>query len=360
MKVIEKYILSKILSPFIFCFILISSIYIIIDISTKLEHIIKHKVALNVVAEYYMYSFPKIVFQIIPLCLLVAAIYSLTKMNKTNEIIAMRACGISFSTILKPYFTIATILVVLMFWNQEKLIPSSYQKLKNIDYILEGKIKEKVYKNITFYAQGNRIIFASKFFPDEKLLDHVVILEQNFNKNVLYKITAESAQYVKDKWILYNLIIYKFNSKGTGIEEAVTLSKKEYDLKEHPKDILITEVEITNLPFKTLMKRISNFRGISDEVVRRLAVELYHKFSFPFTNLVLLFLGLFVGLKSHQASLLKGLGIALLIGFSYYTLDAISYSLGKIGLLPPFIGAFFANILFLSAGSYLLFKTVKN
>ena len=360
MRTIEKYILSKIFSPFIFCFILISSIYLIIDLSTKLEHIVKNKVGLDIVAEYYIYSFPNIVFQIIPLCLLVATIYSLTKMNKYNEITAMRASGISFFTILKPYFTTAVILTALMFWNQEKLIPSSYQKLRTLDYKLAGKSEVKVYKNITFYAQGNRIIFAREFFPDEELLNYVVILEQNLNKKVLYKITAESAQYLKDKWLLYNLIIYKFNPKGTGIEEAVTLSKKEYDLKKRPRDLLTSEIEISYLPFKELLNRISNFSGISKEVVRRLAVELYHKFSFPLTNVVLLFLGLFVGLKSRQASLLKGLGIALLIGFSYYTLDAFSYSLGKIGLLPPFIGAFFANIFFLSAGGYLLFKTIRS
>jgi len=110
MRKIENYILGKILSPFFFCFILITTIYIVVDISTKLENFIKHKVPLELVFKYYLLSLPQIVFQIIPLCVLVAGIYSLTKMNKYNEIIAMRASGISLYTLIKPYFAFAVII----------------------------------------------------------------------------------------------------------------------------------------------------------------------------------------------------------------------------------------------------------
>lgn len=359
MKLIEKYILRNLLSPIGFCFLLISSLYIVIDLSTKLEHIIKNKVGLTEVAVYYLYSLPQIIYQIIPLCLLVAVIYSLTKMNKFNEIVAMRASGISLLSILKPYITTSFLLIVLMFLNQEKLIPISSRKLKNIEYLFQGEKRKKVYNNVTFYAQGNRIIFAKSFYPQENRLEEVIILEQSLEKKVLYKIRAESAQYLKGKWILYNSVIYKLDPKGTGVEEAITLSRKEYELKESPRSLLASDAEITMQSYQTLKKKLANFRDVSEEIVRRIAVELYHKLSFPFTNFTLLLLGLFVGLRSRQVSLLKGLGISLIIGFGYYSLDAFAYSLGKVGLLPPFLGAFWANIFFLILGSSLLIRTLS-
>ncbi len=360
MRKIEQYISQKIIAPFIFCFILISSIYIIVDLSTNLEHIIKNQIGIETVIFYYLYSLPKIIFEIVPICLLVATIYSLTKMNRANELTAMRAAGINYFTILKPYFTIAALLVVLMFLNHEKVIPYSYTKLKDIGYILEGKKKQTLHKNITFYAEGNRIIFAKEFYLDDKLLNDIVILEQDLNKRVLYKITAESAHYKDGNWSLYNTTIFKLNSEGTGVEEAITLTKKDYDLKERPEELLMTDMEIAYQPFKNLIKKIAIFKGISREIIRRLSIELYHKLSFPFTSIILLLFGIFVGLNSRQASLMKGLGIALLIGFIYYSLDAFAYSMGKIGLLPPPIAGFFANILFLSVGGYLLIKTIRS
>ena len=356
MRKIENYILGKILSPFFFCLILITTIYIVVDISTKLENFIKHKVALELVFKYYLLSLPQIVFQIIPLCVLVAGIYSLTKMNKYNEIIAMRASGISLYTLLKPYFAFAVIITSFMFLNQEKIIPLTQNYRQKMEKKFQGEKQEKVYKNVTFYAQGNRIIFAQKFYPREKILNYVVILEQNLDKKVLYKITAESAQYINRKWILYNLIIYKLNPQTSEIQEAVALSRKEYDLKEDPVDLLSFEMELTYQPLRKLFLKISHFRGISEEVVRRLLVEFYHKISFPFTNIILLLLALYVGLKSRQASLLKGLGISLFIGFSYYTFDAFAYSLGKMGIFPPWTAGFLANIFFLIIGGYLLFR----
>ncbi len=332
----------------------------VVDLSTNLEHIIKNNIQAGTVIFYYLHSLPRIIFEITPICLLVAAIYSLTKMNRANEITAMRAAGINFFTILKPYFTVAMVLVTLMFLNHEKIIPYSYKRLKEIGYILEGKKKQTLHKNITFYAEGNRIIFAKEFYLDDKLLNDVVILEQNLDKRVLYKITAESAHYRDGNWSLYNTTIFKLNPEGTGVEEAITLSKKDYDLKEKPEELLMTDMEITYQPFKSLLKKIFTFKGVSEEIVKRLSVELYHKLSFPFTSIILLFFGLFIGLNSRQASLLKGLGIALLIGFTYYSLDAFAYSLGKIGLLPPPIAGFFANIFFLTIGGYLLLKTIRS
>ncbi|MDP8216110.1 MAG: LptF/LptG family permease [Candidatus Kaelpia imicola] len=360
MRKIEQYILQKILAPFVFCFVLISLIYIVVDLSTNLEHIMKNQIQIDMVVFYYLYSLPRIILEITPICLLVAAIYSLTKMNRANEITAMRAAGISFFTILKPYFTTAVILVVLMFLNQEKIIPHSYKKLKEIGYILEGKKKQVLHKNITFYAEGNRIIFAKEFYSDDKLLNGVVILEQDLDKRVLYKITAESAHYRDGNWSLYNTTIFKLNPKGTGVEEAITLTRKDYDLKEKPEELLMTDLGITYQSFKSLLKKIFIFKGVSREIIKRLSVELYHKLSFPFTNIILLLFGLFVGLNSKQASLLKGLGIALFVGFIYYSLDAFAYSLGKIGLLPPPIAGFSANIFFLTIGGYLLIKTIRS
>jgi lipopolysaccharide export system permease protein len=360
MRKIERYIFQKIATPFIFCFILISSIYIIVDLSNNLNHIIKNQVAIYAVIFYYLYSLPRIVFEITPVCFLVATIYSLTKMNRTNEIIAMRAAGISYFNILKPYFTIAALLVTLMFLNHEKVMPHSYSKLKNLEYILEGKTERSLHKNITFYAEGNRIIFAKEFHLNDKILNDIVILEQDLDKRVLYKITAESAHYREEGWTLYNTTIFKLNPKGTGVEEAITLARKDYDLKERPEELLVTDMEISYQPLRNLVRRIAILKGVSPEITKGLRVELYHKISFLLTSLTLLLLGLFVGLRSRQASLLKGLGIALLIGFIYYSLDAFAYSMGKIGLLPAPLAGFFANIFFLSIGCCLLVKTVRS
>ncbi len=356
MRKIEGYILNKILSPFLFCFLLITTIYIVVDISTKLQDFIRHKATLEMVIKYYIFSLPQIVFQVIPLCMLVASIYSLTKMNKYNEIIALRASGISLFTLLKPYLAVAVIITSIMFLDQEKIIPIAYKYSQILEKKVQGKKQEQVYKNVTFYAQGNRIIFAREFYPREKILNYVVILEQNLNRKVLYKITAESAQYINNKWVLYNLIIYKLNPDTSEIEEAVALPRKEYELQEDPVELLSFEMEISYQPLRKLFVKISHFRGISPEVVTRLLVEYYHKISFPFTTIVLLLLAFYVGLKSRQASLLKGLGVSLVIGFCYYALDAFAYSLGKMGIIFPAIAGFAGNILFLIIGGFLLFK----
>jgi lipopolysaccharide export system permease protein len=50
----------------------------------------------------------------------------------------------------------------------------------------------------------------------------------------------------------------------------------------------------------------------------------------------------------------QGIGIGLIIGFSYWLVYAFGMSLGRSGILPPLLAAWFANILFALASVILV------
>ena len=71
-------------------------------------------------------------------------------------------------------------------------------------------------------------------------------------------------------------------------------------------------------------------------------------------SIILAVIGISFSLRSERSGgIAQGIGAGLVIGFSYWLVYAFGMSLGRSGTLPPFIAAWFANILFGVASLFL-------
>lgn len=88
-------------------------------------------------------------------------------------------------------------------------------------------------------------------------------------------------------------------------------------------------------------------------------IYLHWKYGFPLTNPVLGLLGFLIGFRS-KLDKTRGIGVCLLLGFSYWILFNLSISLGKsvpttgmLSNLPPFLYVYLPS--FLTVGFVLSF-----
>ncbi|HQW92879.1 MAG TPA: LptF/LptG family permease, partial [Ferruginibacter sp.] len=68
MKKIDRYILSKYLTTFFFCIILLTAIVVIVDISEKTDNFVKSKLPVSqIITDYYFGFIPRIDAMLFPL-----------------------------------------------------------------------------------------------------------------------------------------------------------------------------------------------------------------------------------------------------------------------------------------------------
>ena len=80
-------------------------------------------------------------------------------------------------------------------------------------------------------------------------------------------------------------------------------------------------------------------------VVKNLKIDLYQRFTTPFTSIIIILLGIpFSFMMRKRATGLSSIGISIMVGFLYYILDAICIALGKGGLFIPIISASLSHI----------------
>ena len=173
MQILDKYIVKNFLIPFFYCLALFLFLYIIIDLFGHLDEILKHKVPILLLQEYYLSMTPFIIMHTAPVASLLSVIYVVSSMNKHDEITAMRASGINMLRILTPFICVGLAISITIFAISEKLLPSS---MKNAQYIKEkyidkkdNPISKKGIDNIALYGKNDRLIFIKSYDPNESI-----------------------------------------------------------------------------------------------------------------------------------------------------------------------------------------------
>jgi lipopolysaccharide export system permease protein len=129
-------------------------------------------------------------------------------------------------------------------------------------------------------------------------------------------------------------------------------------ISETPKDFLTQRQRpdiMTTSQLQDYLWKLS--KSGAKSVIKRIKVELYQRFALPFTNIVIILLGIPFALKMQKrATGIASLGISIIMGFLYYVLNAVSIALGMAGKLPPFLAAFLSHIIAFSFSIYMISK----
>jgi len=361
MRIIDRYLMKGFLLPLLFCILLLSLLFIVVDGFNNLDEYLKNGVTFKVVFSYYLYTMPALLVQIVPIATLVALLFILGNLNKHNEIIALKASGVSSFHILSPYLFLGILISFSIFLVNEMVVPETTLTSKSImdGLILKGKkdIKERAIRNVTLYGVDNRMIYAREYEVLNQTLHDVIILENGPNQVLKYKLVAKKAQYDNKQWTFYDAMQYQLDRRGEIVGEPSFSPKITMELPERPDDFIKEASQVDFMSARQLKEYIGNLKGSSKKLVRRLWVDFHYKVAFPFVSLIVMLIGAPLAMRTERGSAMVGIGTSLMIVLLYYGIDSICLAMGKGGALPPLLSAWLSNIFFAIIGIYLIKKT---
>jgi lipopolysaccharide export system permease protein len=218
MKILNKYIVKSFLTGYAIAFCVLIGLIIIIDLFINLDeffelsHLGTWVVIRNIIV-YYAINTAVYFRDIAGMITVVAAAFSLAKMVRSNELVAMMSSGVSLKRIVVPVLILAAIFTGVMIIDQELIIPSLSDKL-----VLRRNTEpgQELY-NIWFITDSNgSLICAQKYEVDTATLYYPTIITRRQTERpdiwmVTGKISADRAVYNKKtkKWDLENGIYYK-------------------------------------------------------------------------------------------------------------------------------------------------------
>ena len=354
MRILDKYIIKHVSLGYLFILSMFVGLYFIADIFTNLSDILKAKTPLFVLAQYYLASLPLIILRVSPLAILISTLYTFGELNKNNEIVSIRATGVSILRIAFPIISFALLLSVLTFFMQEKTLMGSQKK---VDAIKTRFIKRNLFtsneeKNLAF-TSGDRIFFVQRFFPKKGILSNVIIFKEGKDRRLEKKIVCQEIVYEYGFWIAKGIIEYTLDADGNILGTPVSIRTKQISLKEKPRELLLKRSIFSQFSsLANLKKEIKRLKTVkAGKSLSSLTIDYYQKIAEPFSHffLVIGILPLALEIKKRKVAL-SSLGTGFIFSFIYYLLSSFSVALGKSGILLPFLSVSLAPLFFLAVG----------
>jgi lipopolysaccharide export system permease protein len=272
--------------------------------------------------------------------------------SRRNEIVALRAGGISLGQTAVPVLAIAAALsVAALAWN-ETVVPYASRRFQ---YVNNVEIRERALRGVLsdraiWYRGANGFYHIDYVDRGRQTVFGLTIYRLDEAYRLGSVVHVPRAQWVDGRWQTTGAVEYRLDRESP---TTAPLPVEGLQLAETIDDFLEVQRDPEELSFAALSDRIDGMtkRGID---ASHYLVDLYLKTAVPFASAVLAFVAVPIAarLRRHPSvAAIVGLGTA--VGFGYWVLLGLSTSLGQTGALPPIPAAWAANALYLLLGATL-------
>lgn len=347
MSILFRYITREILKGFAVVLAVVIVIYVAVDFFEKIDDFMAAGVPVFRMATFFVFKTPFIIVQIAPVAVLIASLVAFSLMNRRNEVTALKSSGIGVGTLLNPVAAAGAGFCVLLFLLSESVVPDA---MSRANYIWLQQVRQKtsvIDKKDDIWIKDDRtIVHIQHYQPQKKKASGLTLSYLGEGFKVVRRIDAARGAYVKERWVLNHVMDQRFDAAGN-ILSSTHMGKMKVALDLLPEDLERAVKSTAEMGFAELLGRIRQLEGQGYGVVSY-RVDLHAKIAFPFVCLLMSLIGAALGVLGRTrggitANAAYGVGAS----FAYWIFHSFCISLGYGGVLPPFIAAWSANMVFL-------------
>ncbi len=357
---LDRYVLLQFLAAYVVAILMIVGLYVVIDIATNLDDYLRTEANgssnIGKVGLYYLLQVPFLYLQVAPFVTLIAGMYTVSRLQKSREVIASLAAGVSARRLLLPIFATSALLAGFMFYVREAASGQiGFERDMLLVQLDEGE-DEVVLPNVRLKDASRETITLDRFYPEREPPAFESLLALRLEDGGIWR-TYEAASGIwqletdpetgleRGYWLL----------RG-GVQEEITDSSKysvplvrfEEGLEFSPEDAWIAwrgRTDPTSLSFRQAA-RLSE-RDPDNVQYRTLQ---FYLLSYPLANLVLLLCGLPFLLRYERGRGNEGMVAGFLLCVFYFGTDFVTLNLGMQAQLSPLLATWLPPVFFGSLG----------
>jgi len=354
MTILSRHIFKEFISLVLGVLIGLVVVYLCVEFLQKADKFIKFKATFAQVAKYFLYSVPVMISMSLPMATLIATLLSLGNLSRHNEIIAMRASGISLARIIAPLIAGGVLISALGFINNEIIMPvysSRANYIRNME--IEKKQQRVMFQQHKLWLRGpdNSIANIELVSPNRNEMLGLNIFKLNPDYTVRERTRAESLVWENGAWRLNNS--RTFTDTGGAIRSRSS-DGEIFNIVENPDNLGMIVKRSEEMNFSELWNYVKRLKTSGYQTVRY-EVDLHSKLAFPLASLLMVLISIPFSIhKVRSGGAAKGFALAVVIALFYWTLASVGASLGSSGVLPPAVAAWFANLFFAGASVIVL------
>lgn len=236
MKRLDKFILKSFLGPFIAILIVVVFILCMQFLWLYIDELVGKGLGLKVILEFLGWGACTILPLAMPLATLLASMMTLGQMTENNEMMAIKAAGISLVRVMAPLTVVAVFISIAAYFAGNSLVPKAYNEIFTLrDDIGKTKSEIKIPSGTFYDGIEGYVLRVDDQDNDSGMLYGVMVYDHTSNKGNTGIILADSATLrlskAKDYLIftLYHGTSYQEDNGRSGGKVKTELQKVEFE-----------------------------------------------------------------------------------------------------------------------------------
>ncbi|MEO8205991.1 MAG: LptF/LptG family permease [Chthoniobacterales bacterium] len=366
MRLLDRYVLTKFCVPFIYCFIGFISIWLVFDLSDNGPDFIEAKTPLRQVIDYYVTQVPEIIVISLPIGELLALLYALTQMSRSNEIVSMLTAGVSVGRIIAPLIVVGLLLTgVTQFFNYEQSPHAAAERKQRLREIKKGKkIEPGLTGHLFRNRENNRTWYMRKIHngKQKQYLEDVQVIQQDALMRTTDQLYAREAYYNPETklWTFFTVKYVTLDESGEMID---TEFMRKLDISHWSETPWRIASSVMNPDYLSVEELRLYLAYNSDFPQKRLApyrTHLYYRWALPWVCLLAIFLAAPLGIVYSRRGILGGVASAIGLFFSLVFISSLFITLGKGGKIDPFTAVWGPMVVYFAIGLLLFYMKSTN
>ncbi len=363
-KILDRYILGKFLSTYLFANIMIIVVVVIFDYAEKVDDFTENNAPMNaIIFDYYLNFIPSFINQFSGLFAFISVIFFTSKLAYQTEIIAMLSGGMSFKRLMWPYFLGATLISAVAMALNLWVIPVS-QKISvefdatYVDTVNNSDFDRHIYRQVEpgvfVYLRGYQYSGRASFLALDKFQDGRIVASLEAASPRLDTMTG---RWIADRYITREV---KGNGEGMELGEVFT-QRRNLDTLINLDRSELARVEdlLKTMKIGELKEFLEQQREKGSDSITMIEVAKHARFAYPIGTFILTLIGVSLSSRKVRGGTGLHIGIGTGLCFSYILINRFAEEFAKGGAVSPDIAVWSPNLIYLLIGIYCYYKAPK-
>jgi lipopolysaccharide export system permease protein len=351
MTILDRYIIRTVLGGTFLAMFVLLSLIVFLAFVEELGDLGKGSYTLWEITKYILLTVPRRAFELIPTATLLGSLLGLGTMANTNELIIMRASGLSKTRIVISAMKAGGVIILFSFLLGEYIAPYTETQAQSLRVKAHTE-KIAMGAEYGFWSRDNlTFINIRNVLAGAKLRD-VYIYEFDEKRRLRVSTHAKTAYHDKGSWILEEIEQSYVSHEGV---KSLKLAKAKWESLLDPGLMRFVVVEPESLSIQGLY-RYASYLDDNAQDSHRYRLAMWGKITSPLDIALLLMLSIpFVLGSMRSVSVGQRILVGTLLGIVYFLIDKASSHVGLVYNVTPII-AVFAPIILFSGLAYIMLK----
>jgi len=342
--------------------LIVSSFLMLLLVFTLFEllgDILRNRVSPLTVGEYLLNVAPYFLYNTTPLCMLLAVLVTFGLLQRSNEITAIKATGISLYRIVVPVLIVATLVAGVLFLSDQIYLPYTNKRQDALRNLIKGRPAQTYLRPDRKWIFGeNSTIYYYQFFDsDRNVFGSLSVFQFDPHTfQITHRVTAERAHWSESmsRWLYEQG--WERTLNGSSVQDYRKFDVATFPVFAETPAYFKKEIkQSSEMNYEELRRYIRDLEQSGFDVVR-LRVQLQKKIAYPLITLVMAVIAIPFALSAGKRGAIAGGATAIGIGVVYWTVSGLFEAMGNLSQLPPAVAAWSPDLVFAFVGGYLILR----